>query len=73
MLELLVRNRGTLGGRKQLLHEVWDQAYESETHYQRVYLVQLRRTLEPQPARPGSCSPKPAWATDSSPETVTAR
>jgi two-component system KDP operon response regulator KdpE len=52
VLELLVRNRGKLVGQKQLLHEVWGQAYESETHYLRVYLAQLRRKLEPQPSRP---------------------
>jgi two-component system KDP operon response regulator KdpE len=52
VLKLLVRNRGTLVGHKPLLHEVWGQAYASETHYLRVYLAQLRRKLEPQPSRP---------------------
>jgi len=52
VLELLVRNRGKLVGQKQLLQEVWGPAYESETHYLRVYLAQLRRKLEPWPSRP---------------------
>ncbi|WET77805.1 response regulator [Amycolatopsis sp. QT-25] len=52
VLELLVRNRGRLVAQKQLLHEVWGPAYETESHYLRVYLAQLRRKLEPEPSRP---------------------
>ena len=52
MLEVLVRHRGKLVGQKALLQEVWGPAYATETHYLRVYLAQLRRKLEPEPARP---------------------
>ena len=52
LLELLVRNPGKLVPQKQLLIEVWGPAYEHETHYLRVYLAQLRRQLEPDPAHP---------------------
>jgi two-component system KDP operon response regulator KdpE len=52
VLELLVRHRGRLVSQKQLLTDVWGPAYEKETHYLRVYLAQLRRKLEPEPARP---------------------
>ncbi|MFD1149375.1 response regulator [Saccharothrix hoggarensis] len=52
VLELLARNRGRLVAQKQLLQEVWGPAYAKETHYLRVYLAQLRRKLEPEPARP---------------------
>lgn len=52
MLEMLVRNRGKLVGQKELLREVWGPAYDTETHYLRVYLAQLRRKLEDDPARP---------------------
>jgi len=52
VLELLVRNRGRLVSQKQLLREVWGPTYETETHYLRVYLAQLRRKLEREPARP---------------------
>ena len=52
LLELLVRNPGKLVPQKQLLIEVWGPAYEHETHYLRVYLAQLRRKLEPDPAHP---------------------
>jgi two-component system KDP operon response regulator KdpE len=52
MLEMLVRNRGKLVGRKELLQEVWGPSYLNETHYLRVYLAQLRRKLEDDPAHP---------------------
>jgi len=52
MLEMLVRNRGKLVGREELLKEVWGPAYAKETHYLRVYLAQLRRKLEADPSHP---------------------
>jgi len=52
MLEMLVRHRGKLVGREELLKEVWGPAYAKETHYLRVYLAQLRRKLEVDPSRP---------------------
>jgi two-component system, OmpR family, KDP operon response regulator KdpE len=52
LLEVLVRARGKLVGRQQLLHEVWGPAYDSETNYLRVYTAQLRRKLEQDPSRP---------------------
>ncbi|WP_281179517.1 response regulator [Nocardia inohanensis] len=52
VLEMLVRNRGKLVGRRELLREVWGPAYATETHYLRVYLAQLRRKLEDDPSNP---------------------
>ncbi|MCX5046000.1 response regulator [Aldersonia sp. NBC_00410] len=52
ILEMLVRNRGKLVGRRELLQEVWGQAYANEGHYLRVYLAQLRRKLEDDPSHP---------------------
>ncbi|MEW1860291.1 response regulator [Streptomyces sp. NBC_00669] len=52
LLEVLVRNPGRLVTQTQLLQEVWGPSYRSETNYLRVYLAQLRRKLEPDPARP---------------------
>ena len=52
MLEMLVRNRGKLVGREELLKEVWGPSYATETHYLRVYLAQLRRKLEDDPSHP---------------------
>ncbi|MFC5994459.1 response regulator [Pseudonocardia hispaniensis] len=52
ILELLVRHRGRLVTRRQLLDEVWGPGDRKETSYLRVYLGQLRRKLEPDPAHP---------------------
>ena len=52
VLEVLVRNPGKLVTQQQLLREVWGPAYDEQTNYLRVYLAQLRRKLEPTPARP---------------------
>jgi two-component system KDP operon response regulator KdpE len=52
LLSELVRAPGRLVGQRQLLQTVWGPAYEKETHYLRVYMNQLRRKLEPDPAHP---------------------
>lgn len=52
ILELLVRNPGKLVSQQQLLLTVWGPAYAKETQYLRVYMAQLRRKLEPDPASP---------------------
>jgi two-component system KDP operon response regulator KdpE len=51
-LEVLVRNPGKLVGQPQLLRELWGPGYEKQTNYLRVYMAQLRRKLETDPARP---------------------
>jgi two-component system KDP operon response regulator KdpE len=52
LLEILARNAGRLVSQRQLLREVWGPGYETETNYLRVYIAQLRRKLEPDPAHP---------------------
>jgi two-component system KDP operon response regulator KdpE len=52
LLEVLVRNEGKLVPHRHLLQEIWGPRYETETNYLRVYLAQLRRKLEREPARP---------------------
>jgi two-component system KDP operon response regulator KdpE len=52
LLGILIRNPGKLISRRHLLHQVWGQHYERETHYLRQYLAQLRRKLEVDPSRP---------------------
>ncbi|GAB2789298.1 response regulator [Streptomyces daliensis] len=52
LLEVLVRNTGRLVSQKQLLKEVWGPSYGTETNYLRVYMAQLRRKLEADPAHP---------------------
>jgi two-component system KDP operon response regulator KdpE len=52
LLEFMVRNAGRLVSQKQLLQEVWGPAYGTESNYLRVYMAQLRRKLEADPAHP---------------------
>jgi two-component system, OmpR family, KDP operon response regulator KdpE len=52
LVELLVRNPGRLVSQRQLLHEVWGPKYQEETNYLRVFIAQIRRKLEPDPAHP---------------------
>jgi two-component system KDP operon response regulator KdpE len=52
LLALLARNRGKLLTHGAILNEVWGKAYAAESHYLHVYVSQLRRKIEPDPARP---------------------
>jgi len=52
IVEILVRNPGRLVTQRQLLQDVWGPQYSTETNYLRVYMAQIRRKLEPDPARP---------------------
>jgi two-component system, OmpR family, KDP operon response regulator KdpE len=52
VVEILVRHPGKLASQRQLLQEVWGPRYENETNYLRVYMAQIRRKLEPDPAHP---------------------
>ncbi|MCX4854886.1 response regulator [Streptomyces canus] len=52
LLEILVCSPGRLITQKQLLQEVWGPSYGSKTNYLRVYMAQLRRKLEADPAHP---------------------
>lgn len=48
----LMKNAGKVLTHRQLLKEVWGPAYATQTHYLRVYMVQLRHKLEADPAQP---------------------
>jgi two-component system KDP operon response regulator KdpE len=52
LVEVLVRNRGRLVAQHQLLQEVWGPEYHDEANYLRVFMAQVRRKLEPEPAHP---------------------
>lgn len=52
MLELLVRGEGRLVTRQDLLTHIWGSEHVSDTGYLRLYVSQLRKKLEPDPARP---------------------
>jgi two-component system KDP operon response regulator KdpE len=52
LVEVLLRHPGKLLSQRQLLTEVWGPGYETAGGNLRVYMAQLRRKLEADPARP---------------------
>ena len=52
LLRLFVQNEGKLLTHRAILREVWGPAYQLESSYLHVHISQLRRKLEPDPARP---------------------
>jgi two-component system KDP operon response regulator KdpE len=52
LLEVLLRHPGKLLSQRQLLQEVWGPGYADAAGNLRLYMAQLRRKLEPDPARP---------------------
>lgn len=52
LLALLVQNEGKVLTHRYMLEHVWGSAYAEETQYTRVYMAQLRKKLEDDPAHP---------------------
>ncbi len=52
LLTTLIRHAGKVVTQQQLLKEVWGPQHTEQAHYLRVYVAQLRRKLEADPARP---------------------
>ena len=52
LLSVLVRHAGKILTHRALLKEVWGSGAQSQSHYLRVYINQLRQKLERDPARP---------------------
>jgi two-component system KDP operon response regulator KdpE len=52
LLRVLAQSPGKLVNHPALLREVWGPGYAQESHYLHVYVSQLRRKIEPDPARP---------------------
>ena len=52
LLTRLICHAGKLLTHRQLLNEVWGPMHTEQAHYLRVYVAQLRRKLEVDPARP---------------------
>ncbi|WP_144760866.1 response regulator [Curtobacterium sp. 9128] len=52
LLEVLLANPDRLMTREMLLTEVWGPSHGSDSGYLRLYVAQLRRKLEPDPATP---------------------
>ena len=52
LLAVLVKHAGKVLTHRQLLHEVWGGVASAQPTYLRVYMANLRKKLEPDPARP---------------------
>jgi two-component system, OmpR family, KDP operon response regulator KdpE len=52
LLRILFQNSGKVLTHQHLLRQVWGTAYDSEMHLLRVNISNLRRKIEPDPARP---------------------
>jgi two-component system KDP operon response regulator KdpE len=52
LLEILVRNPGRLVTQRELIRAIRGPKYDDAAHYLRQFMAQLRRKLEPDPARP---------------------
>lgn len=52
LLCVMVRSAGRVVTHRQILREVWGPGAETQGHYLRVYMKQLRYKIEPEPAQP---------------------
>jgi two-component system, OmpR family, KDP operon response regulator KdpE len=52
LLSLFIRNFGKVLTHNYILKEIWGKPYSDDTQYLRVYVAQLRKKLEDNPARP---------------------
>jgi two-component system KDP operon response regulator KdpE len=59
LLHVLIRYPGKVLTQRQLLNEVWGPSHLDQAQYLRVYVAQLRRKLEADPARPRHLQTEP--------------
>jgi two-component system KDP operon response regulator KdpE len=52
LLMVLFENAGRVVSQRELLEQVWGPEYVDDVYYPRVYISQLRRKIEPDPANP---------------------
>jgi two-component system KDP operon response regulator KdpE len=52
LLALLAKNEGRVLTHQYILKEVWGMGYIEQTQYLRVFVAQLRKKLEDDPAKP---------------------
>lgn len=52
LLAVLMENAGRIVNQRDLLEQVWGREYIDDVYYPRVYISQLRRKVEPDPANP---------------------
>ena len=59
LLVLLAQNAGRVLTHAHILREVWGPGHAEQTHYLRVFMAQLRRKIEVEPARPRLLTTEP--------------
>jgi two-component system KDP operon response regulator KdpE len=59
LLHVLIKHPGKVLTQRQLLNEVWGPNQVEQAQYLRVYIAQLRRKLEVDPARPRHLQTEP--------------
>jgi len=59
LLQVLAQHAGKVLTQRQLLNEVWGPNHTEQAQYLRVYVAQLRRKLEADPARPKHLQTEP--------------
>ncbi len=59
LLQILLKYPGKVVTQRQLLNEVWGPNHVEQAQYLRVYIAQLRRKLESDPARPKHLQTEP--------------
>jgi two-component system KDP operon response regulator KdpE len=59
LLQVLIKHAGKVLTHRQLLNEVWGPNQLDQAQYLRVYIAQLRRKLESDPARPRHLQTEP--------------
>jgi len=59
LLQVLIKHAGRVVTHRQLLNEVWGPQHTEQSQYLRVYVAQLRRKLERDPARPRHLQTEP--------------
>jgi DNA-binding response OmpR family regulator len=52
LIVVLLENAGRVVPQRELLEQVWGPEYIDDVYYPRVYISQLRRKIEPEPANP---------------------
>jgi two-component system, OmpR family, KDP operon response regulator KdpE len=59
LLQVMIKHPGKVLTQRQLLNEVWGPNHTEQAQYLRVYIAQLRRKLEGDPARPKHLQTEP--------------
>jgi two-component system, OmpR family, KDP operon response regulator KdpE len=52
LLALFIRNSGKVLTHRFILQQIWGPTFEEESQYSRIYIAQLRKKLEEDPAKP---------------------